>query len=53
MSVTRQLIYPIDFHIILFLLWKSVGYIDCLVTMFSRKKIHFEVNYSFNIAYLT
>jgi len=32
LTVTRQLRDPIDFHSIFFLLWKSMGSINCLVT---------------------
>jgi len=32
MSVTKQLMDPIDFYSIFFLLWKSMGSINCLVT---------------------
>jgi len=32
MLVTKQSMYPIDFHGIFLLLWKSMGSINCLVT---------------------
>jgi len=42
MSVTRQLIDPIDFHSVFFLLWKSVGSINCLVTVEEINSYRFE-----------